>query len=437
MATLCLKFSDLEEEYQTKTYEEQVMIANIGAVCYRGLGEVVREQLKKELTFSDKVKMDSMRKTMENEVLRPLQDSNKALTEARMNIVMLETQVMFLQKQTSVSQEEINKEVQRRLQYEYSDKLSELTKELEIMKVKEQYHRKTEDYVKDLQEEKISLKKLLQELDTKNVALQEEINKTLQKEQKTLRDIGKEGEACVKNLLDTYVTDEFKKVVVTDVSHIGHAGDFHLSLMTPEKKRIKILIDSKKYTSAVNNLSIRKIMSDVDEDDEVTAGLLISTDSAISAKKQFQVEKTPKCKPLLYLTFEDLEDEMRGYVLCLAVRTIITLVSGYSELEKDVMIDNIGLFLKEVEETVKDLNSLAIQCKKMNESILKLRMKLIEKINKFQSLTEKPDTLEIEENIEVDEMVESTTRCKGSTKNGARCKFSCNYGSEYCQKHSK
>jgi predicted nuclease with TOPRIM domain len=339
--------------------------------------------------------------------------------------------------QNNAMQEDIEKELNRRIQYEYSVKLSELTNEIEILKVREQYHRKSEDYVKDLQEEKNALKKRLQELDSENKTLQDEIKKTMQKEQKSLRDIGKEGEACVKNLLDTIVTEEFKKVVVTDVSHIGHAGDFHLSLMTPEKKRIKILIDSKKYTSAVTNISIRKIMSDVDDDDEVTAGLLISTDSAISAKNQFQVEKTPKCKPLLYLTFEDLEDEMRGYVLCLAVRTIITLVSGYSELEKDVMIDNIELFLKEVEETVKDLNSLAIQCKKMNESILKLRMKLIEKINKFQSLTETPDTVEMEEIIEVDESIESTTRCKGSTKNGARCKFSCTMNSEYCQKHSK
>jgi hypothetical protein len=374
---------------------------------------------------------------LEKEVVRPLQDANKNYMESRMKCELLEKQIELLKKQISVSQEDNEKEIHRRVQYDYAMKLSELNNELSALRVKEQYYRKTEDYIKDLQEEKVAMKKLLQESDSKNVALQEEIKKTLQKEQKSLRDIGKEGEACVKNLLDTIVTDEFKKVVVTDVSHIGHAGDFHLSLMTPEKKRIKILIDSKKYTSAVNNLSIRKIMSDVDEDDEVTAGLLISTDSAISAKKQFQVEKTPKCKPLLYLTFEDLEDEMRGYVLCLAVRTIITLVSGYSELEKDVMIDNIELFLKEVEETVKDLNSLAIQCKKMNESILKLRMKLIEKINKFQSLTEKPDTVEIEENIEVDELVESTTRCKGSTKNGARCKFSCNAGSEYCQKHSK
>jgi hypothetical protein len=437
MATLYLKLSDLEEEYQTKTYEEQVMIANIGAVCYRGLGEVMREQLKKELTFNDKVKMDSMRKTMENEVLRPLQDSNKALTEARMNIVMLETQVMFLQKQASVSQEEIDKEVQRRLQYEYSVQLSELNNEIAILKVKEDYHRKTEDYVKDLQEEKVTMRKLLNDLDSENKALQDEIKKTLQKEHKTLRDIGKEGEACVKNLLDTFVKDEFKKVVVTDVSHIGHAGDFHLSLTTPETKRIKILIDSKKYTSAVTNVNIHKIMADVDKDDEVTAGLLISIDSSISAKKQFQVDKTPKCKPLLYLTFEDLEDEMRGYVLCLAVRTIITLVSGYSELEKDIMIDNIELFLKEVGETVKDLNSLAIQCKRMNESILKLRLNLIEKINKFQSLAETPEPVEMEEIIEIDEPIESTTRCKGSTKNGARCKFSCTMNSEYCQKHSK
>lgn len=397
----------------------------------------MREQLQKELTFSDKVKMETLRTSLEKEVLRPLQDANKNYMESRMKCELLEKQIELLKKQISVSQEDNEKEIHRRVQYDYAMKLSELNNELSALRVKEQYYRKTEDYIKDLQEEKVAMKKLLQESDSKNVALQEEIKKTMQKEQKSLRDIGKEGEACVKNLLDTIVTDEFKKVVVTDVSHIGHAGDFHLSLMTPEKKRIKILIDSKKYTSAVNNLSIRKIMSDVDEDDEVTAGLLISTDSAISAKKQFQVEKTPKCKPLLYLTFEDLEDEMRGYVLCLAVRTIITLVSGYSELEKDVMIDNIELFLKEVEETVKDLNSLAIQCKKMNESILKLRMKLIEKINKFQSLTEKSDTVEIEENIEVDEMVESTTRCKGSTKNGARCKFSCNAGSEYCQKHSK
>ena len=438
MAAICLKLSDLDPEFQEKSYEEQVMIANIGAVCYRGLGDVMREALQKELSFKDKVKMETLRTSLEKEVLLPLQKANSEIAEGYMRCNNLEKQVELLKKQVNLTQEEIEKEIQRRVQYDFAVRMSDLNTELASLKVKEQYHRKMEEYVKRLEEEKGNMNKHIQKLEGENHQLNEEIKKTLQKEPKSLRDIGKEGEALIHELLKKKVSYEFKKVTVEDVSHIGHSGDFHLFLTTPEKKRIKILIDSKKYKTPVSNVEIAKLMRDVDSDDEATAGLLISIDSGISAKEQCQVEKTPKCKPIMYLSFEDVDDEMRGGVLCMAIRMIITLVSGYSEIEKDIMIDNIELFIKDVEDSIKDLNSLAVQCKKMNESILKLRMKLIEKINKFQSLTESAVVEEVVgEVIEHIDVGENNSRCKGSTRNGAQCKFSCTPNGEYCLKHTK
>ncbi len=435
MTTLCLKLSDLEEEYQGKAYEEQVMIANIGAVCYRGLGELMREQLQKELTFSDKVKQEVLRATLEKEVMRPLQDKNKDLLESRMKCELLEKQIDLLKKQISISQEDIDKEIHRRVQYEYAIQLSELNKEVALLKVADQYHRKREGYINDLEETKATLYARIQHLEDK---LQTETIKNIKENTKSSHEIGKQGEAMVLEMLETTVKKEFPYVEVTDMSHVPHSADFHLSLMRSDGKRVKILIDSKKYKRSVQNGDIEKLKYDIDKDEDATAGLMISLDSGICKKDQFQIEKTPHSKSIMYVTFEDMDDDLRREMLCLAIRIITTIGADYTNMEKNMMMDKISSFTKNMMKTAKNMHSCALQCKSLNDLIRDIRDELMSDIKQFRA-----ETNSIDDDTDGGDGIEHIStephgvgRCKGTKPDGSQCRFRHIENGLYCKKHT-
>lgn len=434
MVTLSFKLSDLEPEYQTRTYEEQVMIANIGAVCYRGLGELMREQLQKELTFGDKVKMEALRTSLEKEVLRPLQDANKNYMESRMKCELLEKQIELLKKQISVSQEDNEKEINRRVQYDYAIKLSELNTEIASLKVADQYYRKREVYIKDLEEDKATLYERMQKLEDR---LHTETIKNIKENTKSSHEIGKQGEAMLLEMLETTVKKEFPYVEVTDMSHVPHSADFHLSLMRSDGKRVKIIIDSKKFKRPVQNSDIEKLKRDIDKDEDATAGLLISLDSGICKKDQFQVEKTPQSKSIMYVTFEDMDDELRREMLCLAIRIITTIGADYTNIEKNMMMDKISSFTKNMVKTAKNMHSCALQCKALNDLIRDIRDELMSDIKQFRAETnyidEDNEGGDDTEHISAEAL--GTGRCKGTKPDGSQCRFRHIENGLYCKKH--
>ena len=108
--------------------------------------------------------------------------------------------------------------------------------------------------------------------------------------------IGKQGEAEVLALLTGPVLDEFPYSEIKDVSHISHSADFHLWIMSRTGKRVKLLLDSKKYSTCVSSSHITKLYSDVDADVEAQGGILLSLSSSICKKKQFEISTTPRQK---------------------------------------------------------------------------------------------------------------------------------------------
>jgi hypothetical protein len=127
--------------------------------------------------------------------------------------------------------------------------------------------------------------------------------------------IGKTGEATVLELLESGVIARFEHSELKDMTSVGHAADFHVWVVNAEGKRVKILVDSKKYKRAVSSEEIAKLAEDVDADVEASAGILISLDSGICTKKQFQISRTPKQKPILYLIVQDTTvDQQRDMI---------------------------------------------------------------------------------------------------------------------------
>lgn len=173
--------------------------------------------------------------------------------------------------------------------------------------------------------------------------------------------IGKSGESQLLDIIQVYVIPVFLYATVEDMAGVAHAADLHLYIQSPVGKRMKILIDSKKYKDPVRQKEINKLHSDVDRDDDAMAGILISFDSHISNVKQFQIEKTTKGKHVLYLSVEGFDDDLRGKIICWAVRVLSTLAS-YSDDSDGNIMEKVVEFVREIDSSVKDADKVMKAC---------------------------------------------------------------------------
>ena len=147
--------------------------------------------------------------------------------------------------------------------------------------------------------------------------------------------IGKEGEDEVEGLLQTHVLPNFLHSELSRQTGKGHAGDFHVSLQSPQGKRLRFLVETKKYAYSVDKAEITKFKRDCDNpDNHLDAGILLSLQTSISCYYQFQIEKTEAGKHILYLSMQDLPIEDRGRTLLWAVRVLSTIVSYAEDPEK-------------------------------------------------------------------------------------------------------
>ena len=196
--------------------------------------------------------------------------------------------------------------------------------------------------------------------------------------------LGKIGEAEIFDMLNGYVATHFLYSEVRDMTAVKHVADFHMWVNGPTQKRTKILIDSKKYSSPVQNSEIEKLFSDVDADDEADAGLMVSLDSPIYTKAQFQIVKTKKGKPCLFMTFEKLDDGIRKEVLCWGVRVLVEVVALQNKDAQDVMIEDLQLFLAELDASVSDLENCMKMCRSLHDTMRDAKERLMMRVNTYR-----------------------------------------------------
>jgi hypothetical protein len=195
--------------------------------------------------------------------------------------------------------------------------------------------------------------------------------------------IGKAGEATVWEMIENTVLPEFMYAEAKNMSGVSHAADFHLSVMMASGRRIKILIDSKKYKRAVNTEEINKLISDVDGDDEAHAGMLVSLVSPICKTKQFQIKETDKGKPILYLSFMDIPQEQHAMILCWGVHALMAAVN---ETRESVSYDaeQINELLDEICRSLKEVDAMVKTHQKMIETLRVMKVGILNKITTFR-----------------------------------------------------
>ena len=343
---------------------------------------------------------DVIRKTEERKDTEaaPLRMKISSLTEENTTLMMLETSKA--KKYTALEQElaelvKRHEDVRRQFTDELAARLEE-AKEIQKLTVQHQ----TASEISELRQQIAALKsqgELLVSkeatctlLTEKNANLEAELDKTrLQldtirvKNTKSSYAIGKDGEALIMDVLREYVLPTFLYSHARDVNGIGHSADIHLYLQSPVGKQMKILIDAKKYTEAVRVKEITKLHSDVDTDDDAMAGIMISTDSQISSVKQFQIEKTPKGKYIMYVSVEGFDDELRGRTICWAIRVLSTLASYYDDSDTNI-VEKIVEFFKDLELTVKEADSVVKSCQKSLDLATTMKKNLAKRMDDFR-----------------------------------------------------
>jgi hypothetical protein len=140
-------------------------------------------------------------------------------------------------------------------------------------------------------------------------------------------------------------------------------------------------------------------------------GVLISLDSGVATKSQFSIGRSPQQKPVLFLTFQDMDVSLQRELLCWGVRALTEIVE---EKERDNMILRIETFLAKISESVKDIDVVIRTQTKGLEDLKTLRGGILRNMREFRGCEEEDEGCVA--------IVKATgTRCGRKVTEGDRC----------------
>ena len=358
-------------------------MANMGAICYRAFKSGLYKEWTVTMTGDDEIRAELWRTEGRQSLLSSVNDLRIVSEEAQARATAAEGRLQQLR-------ESVETEAARRVT-EIIDghrKDIEIAKMAEITVLKERIAaaegreslipllNKT---VTLMESELTSLKLKLEEA---NAATREyETEKT-----KSSHAIGKQGEAEVLALLTGPVLAEFPYSEMKDVSHIPHSADFHLRIMSRTGKRVKLLLDSKKYITNIATSHITKLYSDVDVDEEAQGGILLSLTSTIFTKKQFEISTTPRQKPVIHLTFVGLESSEQVNILCWAIRALVAAIGETDRSVQAQIIENIEHFMSGMNTSLKSLDAVIKNQTQSLQALRRTRTDMFHHITEFREM---------------------------------------------------
>jgi hypothetical protein len=377
MASVSFPAADLPSAFVDLPHPTQISLIRLVTDFYASLHGDLRATWEAGLTADEATKAEQHR-----EEGRKL-GAAEMLTQLRERLGAAETMAVRL-----ATVEEANRQLQEAAEGEVTRRVTErldgFRKDYEIQKLSE---------IGELRETvaKLTAREEMMGVMTTTVSLLEEKLEAREKQlaeltaaaTKSSHAIGKAGEATVWEMIETVVLPEFMYSEAKNMSGVSHAADFHLSVMMPSGRHIKILIDSKKYKRPVNTDEINKLIADVDGDDEAHAGMMVSLVSPICKTKQFQIKATDKGKPILYLSFQDIPQEQHAKILCWAVHALMSAVNETQEAVS-VDIERTEELLDEICSSLKEVDGMVKTHQKMIESLRAMKAGILSKISNFR-----------------------------------------------------
>jgi prefoldin subunit 5 len=420
---MSIRIADLHEAYASASQEDRVAMANLGAVCWGAVKSELFSHWETAMSADESVKADTWRK----------EGAAAMLESVKTRLAMADTLSMRLATaEATVSQLKADMEAEAAKRAEAL--VAAARQDFLAAKAMEFADMKADLAAAEAKGEMMDMvKKNQSALDFKIQTLEAELDKyRAASATKSSHALGKIGEKELFEMLNKYVLPSFPYAKLRDMTSIGHVADFHLWVSGPTNKRTKILLDSKKYTTPVQTGEIEKLYKDVDGDDEADAGLMVSLDSAIYTKLQFQIAKTKKGKPCMFISFEKLDDGIRQEVLCWAVRVLIEVVALDGKDEQDIMIEDLRLFLAEMDASVSDLDSCLKTCKTLHDTISDSKGRMMMRINTYRVRC----GISVSSHGEViTHAASSSTRCSAKNGSGEQCKSRSVAKKDLCARH--
>ena len=412
-----LRIADLHEAYHKASTEEAILMANLGAICYQSVKASLHEQWSASMEGDESAKAEIWRSEGRQTMLETVKSKLAAAEEMSVRLAAAEGQVQHLRAS-------VEAEVVRRT----TEALDGHRKDFELAKMKEISGFKERIAMSEGREAMTTMVSDAHVAMKEKIALLEgQLAQQLAANTKSSYAIGKAGEATVFEILNSHVIPMLPYASVKDMTAINHAADFHLSVMLETGVKAKLLIDSKKYKRRVNTTEIEKLYADVDADEEANGGVMISLESHIFTMKQFQIARSPKQKPVVFLSFCDISEEYRKDMITWAVRILIDILSQNSNEDKDVMIANLDGFLNSLDESVTELDGSLKGLTKTIDTLKAMRDGFIRKIVNFRA--GKP----IETVLET-ALLEG---CSHVTRTGTKCGRKLINGTTFCKTHVK
>lgn len=414
-----LKIAELHEDYRGVSHEEAIAMANLGAVSYRAVKKELYEQWSASMEGDESAKADAWRAEERQLVLDSVRTKLVAAEEVSARLISAEGTIKQLRASVEA---EVNRKLTETIEGHRKD--FEISKMAEISGLKERIatFEGKEGFIQIMLDSQGIMKE-------KIAALEIQLAQQIAENTKSSHAIGKAGEATVLDLLENTVCKQFTHSVVKDMTSSPHAADFHLWIMTPLGKKLKILVDSKKYKRAVNSDEINKLYVDMDADEECNCGIMISIDSGICTKRQFCFSRTLKQKPVLFLSFQDVSPDAQKDILCWGIQVLSEFVLERNDAARQEMLNKMDEFIDTMLVSVKDIDAAIRDQMKSVTAMKEVRSKILKNVAGFRGEEEAEEKGKV--------TVPDDVRCVALKNGGDRCLNRRSADSDCCKVHKK
>ena len=197
--------------------------------------------------------------------------------------------------------------------------------------------------------------------------------------------LGKIGEMEVEKLLQEFVNGD-----ITNVATESHGSDFRISIPNGAGNSI-FLLDSKNFKTPIPKKDREKLVRDIDEDSTVSGGILVSLNSIISTKNHFEIDKTEKKKPIIFICLKDMDFQESGRCLAAAFRILTAISTTHDEEEKDDLLKKIQNQVRELNLRIREITNIITAQNKQIDTLVSLKENLKKNLFMLQEDGEEVD----------------------------------------------
>lgn len=247
---------------------------------------------------------------------------------------MLERKVAKLEKESEEKSAKVEREVTEKFRKEFDRDREHILREARLSLKEEMSALRDENTKLNAAQDFKAAFDFAQAQYLQQISITEELKEKIQELTRVRSSfhLGKEGEGEIETMLKN--ASDFDYV---NVNAEADKADFRL---TSKDKKI-IILDSKKFTSAVGKKDRDKLIDNTDRDATVCAGIMVSINSKISARQHCEIEITPGNKPILYICLMNMTQEAKFHCLDVALKLLLRIVNSQNEKERGELVEKI------------------------------------------------------------------------------------------------